>query len=182
MNIIGLLGKARSGKDTTGDYLLNKLPNSISLSYAYPLKKEVSSMLDISIEQLDYYKNNNILYDNTNIRKLLQDTGTKNRVNNDLYYVKLLNNKIEECINKGYTNIIITDVRFIVEADELRRFGGSRATIVKLDRDHKEIKESNHSSEQEIDSIRPDYTIYNNRTLDSLYTKVDTIIKHIYHS
>ena len=182
MNIIGLAGKARSGKDTTGDYLLNKLPNSISLSYAYPLKKEVSDMLGITIEQLEYYKNNNILCNNTNVRKLLQDTGTKNRENDDLYYIKLLNNKLEECINKGYTNIIITDIRFIVEADELRRFGGSFTTIIKLDRDHKEIEESNHVSEQEIDSIRPDYTIYNNHTLDDLYTKIDTILRYIYRS
>ena len=182
MNIIGIAGKARSGKDTTGTYLLNKLPNSISLSYAYPLKKEVSDMLGITIEQLDYYKNNNILYNNINIRKLLQDTGTKNRENDDLYYTKLLNNKIEECINKGYINIIITDVRFIIEADELRRFGGDTTTIIRLIRNNKTIKESNHISEQEIDYIRPDYTIYNNSTLDNLYTRIDRIINYIYHS
>jgi len=182
MNIIGISGKARSGKDTVGTYLLNKLPNSISLSYAYPLKKEVSNILNISIEQLDYYKNNNILYNNINIRKLLQDTGTKHKENDDLYYVKLLNDRMIKYINNGYTNIIITDVRFIVEANELRRFNSDYTTIIRINRDHKEIEESNHISEQEITYIRPDYTIYNNTTLSDLYTKVDKIIKYIYHS
>ena len=179
ITIIGIAGKARSGKDTMGEYLLNYLPKSITLSYAYPLKKEVATMLGLTIEQLNKYKNNNIPYQGTNIRRMLQEVADAHRQKDPTYYIKKMNERITKYIEEGYCNIIVTDVRYILEADELRRFGNQSTKIIRVVRDSITIKESNHPSEQEVDSIIPDFTIYNNSTLQEFHTEIIRTLHHI---
>lgn len=179
ITIIGIAGKARSGKDTMGEYLLNHLPKSITLSYAYPLKKEVATMLGLTIEQLNKYKNNNIPYQGTNIRRMLQEVADAHRQKDPTYYIKKMNERITKYIEEGYCNIIVTDVRYILEADELRRFGNQSTKIIRVVRDSITIKESNHPSEQEVDSIIPDFTIYNNSTLQEFHTEIIRTLHHI---
>ena len=55
-NVLLINGLPRSGKDTLADYLVDKY-NYTKLSFAAPMKAIISNTFDISLDELDAYKN-----------------------------------------------------------------------------------------------------------------------------
>ena len=178
-HIIGVVGKARSGKDTVADIISLYFNNVEKLHEATLLKHEVMNELNIdTIEELDHYKNNNKLYNGINIRKKLQSTADENkRKYGDDYYRK---NLLEDIKESTANVIIIPDMRFI-KTDQYLRDNlqpGSYITF-KVIRDGIEIKESNHNSETEIDKIHTNFTIHNNGNLEDLKYIIHENIRNI---
>ena len=78
-------------------------------------------------------------------------------------------------MNDIFENSIITDVRFLNEANAIKERGG---ILIKIERDNG--TESTHISETALDSYDIDtfdYTINNNGTLEDLAKKVNAILK-----
>jgi hypothetical protein len=71
-------------------------------------------------------------------------------------------------------NIVISDVRFIHEANEIKNRGGY---LIKIIRNTNLI--DTHISETGIDSLPYDKLIDNNGTLDELNDKVNNIMKEL---
>ena len=183
--LIGLSGIKRSGKDTAGDYLI-KNHNYIKYSFAGALKKACGEIFMFDYEQTDGSKKED--YDerwNINPRKVFQRFGTELFRDSLEYFfpeMKHLKNNFwiyrfkiwyQEQIKKNpNVRIVVTDVRFINEADIIKELGG---IIIKINRNNlKNI--DNHSSEINILNIKEDYKVNNSSTLEKFYNNLKSIL------
>lgn len=174
--IIGISGKARSGKDTFALMLTEELnkryyPPFVMMAFANELKTRCQEAFDLSYEQLwgddkevldkRYMKASEQYW---TAREIMQDYGAFYRTIDGKFWVKNLFKVIEE---KEYTNVIITDVRYVNEADYIINNGGY---VIRVDRDSKDdVHNMQHPSEIELDNYkRFDFTVVNNLGLDEL--------------
>jgi hypothetical protein len=187
MKIIGITGKAGSGKDTFARYMQTRLAVLLGdgsfppiESFAYPIKAGVSTMFSIPMESLEARSEKEeikVFGDNTKAspRVLMQTLGTewgRNVVSEDIW-IDLLRSRIETCYLSAPTAVIITDVRFKNEAEWIKDQGG---TLIEIAR--KGLKGSGiHSSEDGVDLI-PDYTVFNSSSLSDL-ENVALYLSHI---
>jgi len=187
--LIGITGKARSGKDTFAELLANALFETdgqrfVLMAYAHELKLRVQRDFDLSYEQLwgdekesydkRYSKNRNNYvagrrdYDEIkenfwSAREILQEYGQFFRTIHPNFWVAALFDVIED---KEYKNVIITDVRHPNEADPVKERGGY---IIRVSRFTKEtINGSNHISETAMDDYKADLDVINNGSLEEL--------------
>lgn len=147
--IIQLLGQARSGKDFTATQLklyYESIGKSVEiLSYAAPMKQIAATLFDISLEQLDDFKNRDRqvsieVYDHNkdtqfyrdsieidiNFREFLQRLG--NEAIKPLFGDAVWANLMQQAISKSSADIIIIpDCRFTVE---LQTIGGTTIRVL----------------------------------------------------
>lgn len=148
--IISFCGKMGSGKDAFGDRFKKLYSDSVRLSFADPLRMELSSFIyclkeDIenvdkvfNLDKQDVYNIINIIggedfidaidirYKDRKVRKLLQYWGNMRRKQDSLYWVKAMQENIK--FNNG-KDIYITDTRFLNEMNMLKEMG---ATLILL--------------------------------------------------
>lgn len=174
--ILGITGRARSGKDSFAEMLAEELFNItqrkfVLMAYAHELKLRVQKDFDLSYEQLwgsekeeedkRYPKEDGFW----SAREILQFFGTEcmRAIDND-FWVKHLFRVIEE---KGYKDVIVTDVRFPNEADPIVKHEGY---IIKLERKSKdEIHGSTHASEVSMDNYEHiDFVVGNDGSMEDL--------------
>lgn len=182
MNIIGITGKKFSGKDTVGNYLVEKYDYK-QYAYATALKLAVKDIFEFTDEQLNT-ELKEVVDTRWNItpRRVLQYVGTdlfRNQSNvlfPDIgcdFWIKVLERKILKQLNENPdTKIVITDIRYKNEAELVKKLGGN---IIKLNRDTNMT--DNHTSETSIDEINIDYEINNNGTKIQLFNIIDALIK-----
>ena len=109
------------------------------------------------------------------VREYLQKVGTecfRNNIDKD-FWIKCFAKEMQRFIDWKDT-IVITDLRFENEVEYVKSIG---ATIIKIDRNS--CIRYNHPSETYIDSIKADYLIDNNGTLDDLLESVKHIVKDL---
>ena len=184
--LIGILGKKKSGKDTTGNYLIENYKFK-RYAFADPIKKITEILFDFSEEQLNGDKRKDAVDFRWYItpREAFQKIGTefgqdiiyslfprlKKRLGNEIIWVKLFKQWYEK---NNKSNIVITDVRFPHEIEAIKSLGG---IIVKIERDN--VPLDKHISEQYIDNIS-EKDIYskldNNYKKEDLYSQIDTLI------
>ena len=181
--IIGMVGRAGSGKNTAADCLA---PYGYRVvAFADALYKEVASAFRVSEEFLRSRPNKetpqlelalreccnrefvsmlSILGDGEaaeeankarSPREILQRWGTEFRLAQDhLYWVNQLRNVMETDGGK----FAISDVRFLHEANALRQMD---AILVRVRRASSDIKPATHDSERFVGSIIVDHDVYN---------------------
>ena len=189
--IIGVVGKARSGKDTFAELLAEAIFDKtkhrfVLMAYAQELKLRVQRDFDLSYDQLwgdqkevedkRYRKahiNNMIadLRDSSEIeseywtpREILQEYGEFYRSIDINYWVKNLFRIVDE---KEYKDVIVTDVRHPNEANPIKERDGY---IIKVSRESKDkIHGENHISEVAMDNYEDvDFEVLNNEGLEEL--------------
>jgi len=179
MFIIGITGKAGSGKDTLADHIVKNYGFE-KKSFAGPLKKGVSELFSISMETLNdtvAKEQENPVW-NKSPRQLMQWLGTdilRKYIRDDFFIASLAN----DLNNSTSHRIVISDVRFDKEAEYLKYLGvpiirietGMRKTIATMGK-----KEAKHSSENGISERLIDYTIINDTTIDDLKYTFDNVI------
>jgi|ETNmetMinimDraft_8_1059916.scaffolds.fasta_scaffold13216_3 hypothetical protein len=185
-NLIGITGYKRSGKDTAGEYFIER--GYIKYAFAGPLKKacqEIFMFTDEQTEGKDKEK-----YDdrwNISARKVFQRFGTeifrenladfypemeKIKENFWTYRFKIwYENQLE--INKD-VKIVVTDVRFDNEANIIKELGG---IIIKVKRKNKKNLDQ-HKSETSIEKIKCDYLVKNDSNIENYYKKLSKIVKN----
>ena len=172
VSCIGLIGKARSGKDTIADYL-NSQYEIIKAPFADNLKRRAKNDFDLTYEQL--WGNEKEIIDeryNKTPRQILQIMGTDwFRSIDSNFWIKENYRYINTIHSANINGISITDVRFQNEADFVQEIGGYLIKVERTDRD--KISNEIHASETELESIKSDLVISNNGTLEELYAKVD---------
>ena len=169
--IIQLLGQARSGKDWTAGQLKQLFESqgkSVAImSYAEPMKRIAARLFDISLEDLDKYKNNPKQYsiwacvpsthtvlNHFNFRTFLQRLGNEavKPEFGDTVWANLMLLKISQ---SDADVVIITDCRFMVElntfpqAVTIRVVNGNLAAPMQ------------HASELEVANYPTTYTLDN---------------------
>lgn len=171
--IIGITGAARSGKDTIADYLCTEYGYG-RVAFAAPLKRMVCALFNRDEAWLE--RNKDVPQEGMGTpRRLLQTLGTE--WGRDLINIDIWVNFAREEIfkirnNRQFDGVVITDLRFYNEAKFIRDLGG---IIWRVDRAEYTPVET-HISEQGIDPSYIERIIYNNSTLEELYTTVESYI------
>lgn len=167
--IIGLTGKARSGKDTVASHL-QEAYKFHHYWFSKPMKDACRSMFGWGDEHL-YGELKEEVDQRYGIspRIALQTLGTewgRNTINSDLWILRA-QKEMEQ-----HENIVISDCRFDNEAEAVISSGGIVIEIVRQGIN----QVAAHSSESGISSSLINYQIENNGTLPELYRSVDNFL------
>lgn len=164
ITLIGLTGRAGSGKDTAGDYLCQEY-GFVRASFAQPLKDMLEAMLEhANVDHIwlhePAFKNHDIPGLGASARTMMQTLGTewgRTCIGADLW-VQLLDRHLGlSAGNPVHDRIVITDVRFPNEAAWVKASGGQ---LLKLVRDEAQPVRA-HESEQYADTLPADCAIHN---------------------
>jgi len=183
--IIGITGKARSGKDQLGAYIqdiFNKKHDRwfTHIFFAEMLKTMCMDHFDLSNDQV--YGDLKEVSDNRYVkelpeegtvltdenfwtpREILQELGSFYRKIDHNFWVRILQDEIKV---RGIKDALITDVRHINEAEFVKN---SKGMLLKITRDDvSEIHNSSHISETALDDYKDfDIIVPNKGTLQDL--------------
>lgn len=162
--ILGLVGYARSGKDSVSETLVNKY-GFVRVAFADKIRDflyKINPMvggepLQIRVDSDGWDK----AKEHSEVRRLLQVTGVAAR---ELFGANFWVNQAMAQIYDPSKNFVITDVRFKNEADFLKVNG---AEIWRIERPGIGPL-NNHISEKELELITADRTLLNGGTLEEL--------------
>lgn len=162
--IIGLSGYARSGKDTVAQVLISEF-GFTRLAFADKIRE---FLLLINPIISDGHRLGEVVEDygwdvaksRPEVRRLLQETGVAAR---ELFGPDFW---VESAFNSADPNekIVVTDVRFLNEADYIKEIGGH---VWRVNRDSVGAV-NGHISEHDLDNYEFDLVVQNNSSLDDL--------------
>lgn len=199
--LVGICGFQSSGKDTIADYLI-KDHGFIRFSFASALKDVISIMFGWPRdklegltkedrewrEQVDPWWSKTLQIPKLSPRYVMQYFATdlfRNHFHQDIW-VKIIENKLNEFLDKPNINIVISDCRFENEINMILRKGGK---IIQVYRnppcwfynyrkgEHPEEVKIIHISELEWIRCYRDYDIDNNGTIEDLKHQIKYIIE-----
>ena len=160
--LIGISGKARSGKDTLGQYICDEY-KCLHYYFAKPLKEGARVMFGLTDEQVE---NKETVVDlwGMSPRKIYQLLGTEvGRGLDKQIWIKNAEMFVKSVPGR---TVVITDVRFKNEAEWIRSRDG---VVIHIERDSQsDITENTHSSENDIGPDDYDLLIKNNGTITDL--------------
>ncbi len=167
--VIGFAGKARSGKDTAGKYLVDQY-QFLRYSFAQPLKDATKIMFHLTDKQIENKEKPAEPWGRSP-RELYQKVGTDIARNIDVN-VWVKGADIFKKDNPG-RSIVITDVRFSNEAFWIREQGG---VVIFLESKTRGIQEhTGHSSENGLSGKDVDLIIENDGTIEALHEKLEAM-------
>lgn len=176
-SVIGLMGCAQVGKDTSAAGLTSR--NYRRVSFADGLR-EFALAIDPIVNIPAAYRLSELVdavgwteaKKHDEVRRLLQVIGTNagREIISENVWVDIAGGKVIDALEDGY-GVVLTDVRFENEVSFVREFGG---IIVRITRPG--VGPVNgHISETAIDDIEPDFTIINDGTEEELQAKLVAI-------
>jgi hypothetical protein len=180
--LIGIIGKKRSGKDTSGDYLVQN-KNFTKYSFANPIKRGAMELFGFTEDQV-FGDAKDVIDPTWGItpRLVLQIMGTEVFQYDMPEYIPELKSigrgfwvkRFEQWYQKNKNlDVVICDVRFQHEVDAILKMGG---TVWRVERPNLNGGDE-HASEKEMDLIEGVTNILNNEgTLDELYNKIDLLL------
>lgn len=173
MKLIGLIGRARSGKDTVGRHLSNS-HDFLDQSFAAPMK----NMLSVAFPGVNFRDGDReqpIPWLGKSPRQLLQTLGTewgRDLIHSDLWTL-MMQQKIQQARTDGWEGFVVTDVRFHNEAKMILAEGGELWHIIRDDAE----RVNGHISEEFTWEGFPLKSIDNNGSLIHLYRQVDHLAR-----
>jgi len=176
--LVGICGKAGAGKDTIGDYLVEK-HGFIKIALADPIKrlvKDVFALDDHTVYDREAREQELERWEGWTVRKLLQYIGTELFRDNidDSIWVKSLWYKIQD---DKCNNYVVTDVRF---PNELQYFKDNAEEgeflAIKVVRYGCDGSVGIQGHKSEAYDLEGDIVILNDETMEELYNKIDEIL------
>jgi hypothetical protein len=191
--IIGISGKARSGKDQFGEYLASAFDKKygrffVRMGFADQLKTLCAYQFGLKRDQLygdkkevedkRFPRRPTIISDDGGFkcgtimepiccwtpREIMQEVGSFYRKINYDHWVQTLDRWIKE---QGYKNVLITDVRHLNECAYVR---SNEGVLIRVVREEQKIHGMQHESETALDGFTDfDIEINNDGTLEDLY-------------
>lgn len=162
--VLGLVGKAGSGKDTFYDIVSEAYPRLRikRIAFADPVREMASKYLGWSDEG-----------DKEENRWILQGVGSlfRKEISED-YWVRLAGHKIDP----DYDVIIFTDCRFNNEVEMVREEGG---TLVRIERYE---YTGDHASETALDWLEVPYVISNTGTVKNYWSDVVAVFSTLWEA
>ena len=175
MKLIGITGKARSGKDAIAKFAWSQY-GFTRIAFADPVKMAAQAKFGLTAAQTwdDELKEVVIPHWNMTPRQMFQMEGTeagRNVFGGDLWIKRFM---LSYNLLKDTDDIIVPDVRFDNEASAIRDLGG---IIIEIRRGQAGLSGSAgaHVSESGL-SLPADYVIDNNGTLEELHEKFEAIV------
>jgi len=163
--VIGIAGKARSGKDTLAGFMVPF--GGYQYSFADPIRQMLLPLgVDMGVEYWQQRKEEVIPALGVSPRRLMQTLGTewgRQLINQNLWLILAQ----QELLRLG-PGMVVADVRFDNEAEWVRRMGGR---IIHLERPQTMSVEA-HASEMGVTKLNEDIVIHNTGSLSELQQKV----------
>lgn len=170
--LIGITGKAGSGKDTVAAYLKDHY-NFESVAFAEPIRDCVRALFGLEDKCFQHPDKEVVLPGyGKSPRQIMQTLGTdwgRVCVNQDLWLI-LAGKEIKKLHSQGY-NVVITDVRFENEVEYIRKRGGVIWHVARASAG----TPHGHVSEAGVAFADGDEMIDNNGALHSLYQQVNAL-------
>jgi hypothetical protein len=175
--LVGICGKAGSGKDTVGDHLIKEYGFK-KIALADPIKrlvKDVFALDDHTVYDREAREQPLEQWGGWSVRKLLQYIGTELFRENidDSVWVKSLWFKIQ---NDKENNYVVTDVRFPNELKFFEDHGGDDFTSIKVLREGCAGAVGLEGHASEAYDLTTEISIENDGTMEELYNKVDGLM------
>lgn len=174
-HLVGITGKAGSGKDTVAEILRTRRGYQ-TIAFADPLRAGLTTMFGLSQEHYAHpQKEQPLPIIDKSPRELMQLLGTewgRQLIHPDIW-VMLAMRRIADIRDRSPgANIIVTDVRLDNEAQMIRKLGGEIWLIQRNDSGTAHT----HSSENGIGFHHINHTLRNNGTIDELRVKVEGFV------
>jgi Deoxynucleotide monophosphate kinase len=189
--VVGMTGRKRSGKDTSGERLVRD-HGFVRVAFADALKEACISVFGFSNEQVygDDLKEVVDEYWGYSPREVLQKVGTElfreaiSRENvlpeiGKNIWVRTIERKILNLARQGHRRFVITDVRFPNELAFLTDsvFNAYSIKVVRQAVMDETDMSKLHASEAAIDGFECDFTIQNDKTIEDLNIAIDQIVR-----
>ena len=170
IKLIALTGAAGSGKSTVAKHLSNKRIPFVRTKFSGTLKKMLMQIPNVTIDMTEgeLKEEPQELFGGKTPREVMQTLGTE--WGRDSVYSKIWLDSWERSIN-NLTYIVVEDLRYLNEAELVKRRGGQIWRIKRPD-----YKCNGHISETEMKGIDPDLTIRNNGSVEELHAMIDSIL------
>ena len=187
--IIGITGKKFSGKDVVADWLITN-ERFTRYKFADPIKSSVAEVFLWDDDWINGSKKE-VIDPRWGIspRQAQQAVGTElfrirlaelfdlfDEVTGDTVWCKRFKYWYE--MQPEGTNIVVSDLRFLNEFKILKEMG---AHIIRIERDGLESADQ-HPSETEMEKIVPDYTLFNDSTIEGLHNKIAMLYPQLFYS
>jgi len=176
VEILGLSGWARNGKDTVADHLISNYGYK-RISFAAPMKEALYRLNPkITIDSVastpirigvDVYGWDDLKTHGPEVRELLQRFGTE--VGRELWGEDFWVNAAIDTIEDG-SRVVVSDVRYPNEADAIKKLGGEVWRVVRPGFG----AANDHASEHALNDYNFDYILDNNSGVELLYDSVDS--------
>lgn len=158
---IGLTGKGGSGKSTIAKYLAKKYGAPI-FSFATPIKNFTYAIFGRDLDR-----------NKEKYRRFMQVVGSEVRRVDPAAWIEYLDYYLWPRMVQGY-NLVVDDVRFLNEAEYLRKQGFMLIRVV--GRSKVLGAASAHVSETEQDEIEADFTLDNSGSLEETIEDLEKIL------
>lgn len=174
--LIGVAGKAGSGKDTVAEHLFFQ-HGFCKIAFADALRKACGAMFGFSAVQMSDREMKEAVdpYWGLSPRRALQLLGNdavKPVFGNDVWVKRWL---MDYNLIRDTDHVVVSDVRFDLEADLIREQGG---VIIHLERPGAGLsgEAGQHSSEAGVRFLEGDLLLLNNGNLTDLFDKLDALM------
>lgn len=180
MHNMAFIGKARSGKDTAAGFLVRERAYT-RVAFADPLKEMALSVDPLIpagrvIGQRIHVRLSALVRDvgweyakdtYPEVRRILQSIGQTQRDFDVNYWLRVAERKLDSA-KRWNMPVVVTDVRYLNEADMLRARGFRMIQLIRPAWHHNPMnpQAAEHTSETELDGYGADITIYNDGDLD----------------
>lgn len=201
--LIGLVGAAGAGKDSTADVLRHLGYSSVAFAdrvraeilgafgcahagdFADRMRKErASTWLAIAhCDDSDFVRwataRGLDMFEPRSPRWLMQQWGTEyRRAQDEAYWLRPVHDWVIRCRSMGHERLVVTDVRMLNEAVLIRCFGGRIVHVHRPDAPRLTGDTAKHSSE--TTGLPVDAVIHNDSTLDALPHEVARVLASLY--
>lgn len=201
MGNIGIIGRARVGKDTAGQWLVDQRGYR-RIAFADELKDAAlkvdpivddveDEVWDIVYGEWELVRTERVpvrLSDavgvtgweaakdsNPEVRRILQELGAAIRAIDPDFWLRAAMKKVQEANEQGVP-VVITDVRYPNEAASLKRAGFH---LVHIDRPG--VPQMDHASENSLTEGDADFVIRNDGSLHDLHARMEVVWTDVYH-
>ncbi|WP_018555291.1 MULTISPECIES: hypothetical protein [unclassified Streptomyces] len=180
MGNIGILGRARVGKDTAGQWLVDNRGYR-RIGFADPLK-EAALKINPRVSGCGHYLADVVREDGweyakdefPDARRILQELGASIRAIDEDFWLRAALARVQKA-NEAGVPAVITDVRYPNEAAALKRAGFHLLHI-----DRPGVAQLNHESEGALTASDADYALTNDGTRELFLAKLQIAVAHIY--
>jgi hypothetical protein len=179
--LIGITGKAGSGKDTLADAAIRDF-GAAKYNFALPIKQALNAMFGWTMEMWDDrdWKEAPVPWLGKSPRVLAQTLGTewgRELINPDLWTLIGMD-RYWKHVQSGRTEpFIIADVRFDNEAQAIHKLGGVVIQVVRPAQS--EIQTSSHRSEGGVNQDLVDHIVYNDSSMERYVRNTLPFLKQV---
>jgi len=169
--LIGVAGRARSGKDTVANFIVAAI-GGYRYSFADPIRAMLAPLgVDMSDPYWQARKEEPIPALGVSPRRMMQTLGTewgRQLINPDLWLIMA-----HQRLLQNGPGMVISDVRFDNEAAWIRKHGGRIIHVIRPDTKAVEA----HASEDGIEMQDTDARLFNSGTLEELQLSVRELLR-----